>query len=354
MKKKIRQVDGIKVIYHHSAPVFLIGLFCLSIGAMSVLSLFFPFLCVELNGHIYQAKLLTMVNSFYVWAPTTNLIDGPNPLYTLASQVLNEWIVYVVQGLLFFAAILLVFIIIFDVLLILNGVWLILIGKSHHMQFGEKVAKGVMKARIILTICFAAIMLLFIFLGNVSFSAMTYWYILIELGVTILCYVLIYTIRSVEFNNFIWGNEIGELYRQLGEDQEKLVQEPYIVDHVYKEVPKVQYITATGLPPTITTIGGHEFSMNQHLVNAVIPQGIPSIGIGAFANCGSLKVVSIPRSVKEIGANAFFNDVSLKRIYYGGTKEQWRHITRGSNWLYKAGTTTVTCIDGAIIVNPLH
>ena len=36
------------------------------------------------------------------------------------------------------------------------------------------------------------------------------------------------------------------------------------------------------------------------------------------------------------------------------TKEDWKKIRRGSNWLAKAGTTEVTCIDGVIIVNPFH
>ena len=57
-------------------------------------------------------------------------------------------------------------------------------------------------------------------------------------------------------------------------------------------------------------------------------------------------------TVKEIGYNAFFNCKSLEKIVYAGKKEQWRKIKRGSNWLNKAGTTIVSCLDGAIQVNP--
>ena len=108
------------------------------------------------------------------------------------------------------------------------------------------------------------------------------------------------------------------------------------------------------LPNSVTAIGGHAFAKNVNLEIANIPQGISELGIGAFSNCIRLKVVSIPKSVKKIGPNCFFNCGKLQRINYGGSKEQWRYIYRGSNWLEKAGTTTVLCVDGPISVNPKH
>ena len=127
-------------------------------------------------------------------------------------------------------------------------------------------------------------------------------------------------------------------------------------EHVTKvhEVTKVKYEQSSTLPPNITSIGGHAFAENQSLVVANIPIEVTKIGNSAFANCLKLKVVSIPDSVNEIGFNCFFNCVELERINYSGTKEQWKKIARGSNWLAKAGTTEVTCIDGVIIVNPYH
>ncbi len=108
------------------------------------------------------------------------------------------------------------------------------------------------------------------------------------------------------------------------------------------------------LPNSITSVGGHEFAKNTNLEIANIPNGIKELGIGAFSNCLRLKVVSIPTTVTRIGPNCFFNCSKLQRINYGGTKEQWRYITRGSNWLDRAGTTTVLCTDGSISVNPKH
>lgn len=132
-----------------------------------------------------------------------------------------------------------------------------------------------------------------------------------------------------------------------GEDGEK-----YVVLKGQKN--KIYYAQATGLPANISSIGGHAFAENMSLVTAVIPEGIRDLGPGAFANCGALRIVSIPKSVQSIGQNCFFNCASIQRINYAGTKEQWRHIARGSNWLTKAGTNVVICVDGSIIVNPAH
>ena len=106
------------------------------------------------------------------------------------------------------------------------------------------------------------------------------------------------------------------------------------------------------LPDSLTSIGGHAFAKNTNLEIATINDGISELGIGAFSNCLKLKVVTLPKSVKKIGPNCFFNTPRLIRINYAGTKDDWRHIVRGSNWLAKARTTTVICSDGAISVNP--
>lgn len=111
-------------------------------------------------------------------------------------------------------------------------------------------------------------------------------------------------------------------------------------------------VTQNTLPQGIKEVGGHAFSRNTNLEIATIEDGVSELGIGAFSNCLRLKVVTLPKSVKRIGGNCFFNTPRLKRINYAGSKEEWRYITRGSNWLSKSGTTTVVCSDGAISVNP--
>ena len=118
------------------------------------------------------------------------------------------------------------------------------------------------------------------------------------------------------------------------------------------EMPEVNAAPVTVLPADIKSVGGHAYSKNLDLKYADIPAGIKELGVGAFANCLNLEIVSIPKSVKRIKKNCFFNCVKLTRINYAGTKNEWRYIVRGSNWLERAGTKTVVCSDGAIIVDP--
>ena len=136
----------------------------------------------------------------------------------------------------------------------------------------------------------------------------------------------------------------------------ELQNEEVSIEHISKvhEVNKVTHVQSSTIPQDITSIGGHAFSENQSLIVANIPLGIDKIGASAFANCLNLQVVSIPNTVKEIGFNCFFNCIELERINYAGTKAEWRKIKRGSNWLAKAKTTEVVCLDGTIIVNPYH
>ena len=111
-------------------------------------------------------------------------------------------------------------------------------------------------------------------------------------------------------------------------------------------------VTRNTLPQGLTSIGGHAFAKNNNLEIATIEEGVSELGIGAFSNCLKLQIVTLPKSVKKIGPNCFFNTPRLRRINYAGSKEEWRHITRGSNWLNKSQTSTVVCADGAISVNP--
>ena len=111
-------------------------------------------------------------------------------------------------------------------------------------------------------------------------------------------------------------------------------------------------VTRNTLPNGLKAIGGHAFARNTNLEIATIPDGIDELGIGAFSNCLRLKVVTLPKSIKRIGPNCFFNTPRLQRINYAGSKEDWRFIKRGSNWLNKSMTTTVVCKDGAISVDP--
>ena len=170
------------------------------------------------------------------------------------------------------------------------------------------------------------------------------WFSAIPLGASMFFMIFFSAFYSNHFKDTILENEL------------EIQDDDATVEHISQvhEVTKVKYEGSQTLPPNIDSIGGHAFAENQNLTVANIPDNIDKLGPSAFANCLNLQVVSIPNSVKEIGFNCFFNCVSLERINYAGTKEEWRRIRRGSNWLSKAGTTEVLCLDGSIIVNPYH
>lgn len=106
------------------------------------------------------------------------------------------------------------------------------------------------------------------------------------------------------------------------------------------------------IPPGTRSIGDHAYAGDPALTKANIPEGVTSLGSNAFANCRNLEVVTIPVTVTKIGANCFYNTRNLKTIRYTGSKEDWRSVKRGGNWLVGAGTTTIITATGAIVVNP--
>ena len=106
------------------------------------------------------------------------------------------------------------------------------------------------------------------------------------------------------------------------------------------------------IPAGTRSVGDHAYAGDPALTRANIPEGVTSLGANAFANCRNLEIVTIPVTVTKIGANCFYNTPHLKQIRYTGSKEDWRSIKRGGNWLVGAGTTTIVTATGAIVVNP--
>ena len=237
------------------------------------------------------------------------------------------------------------------VLLMLNSVigliyFIVLICKGYLRHAGS--VKALMVFDFIYTIIFSLSFLVYFLSFLMIGAAQTFmpWFAFIPLGGALVLLIIISSIHSHNFKECVYEKDL-----EYHEDEEKEV-----VTHVAEvhEVTKVNYEPSKTLPPNITSIGGHAFAENQNIEVANIPLGIDKLGNGAFANCLNLKVVSLPDSIKEIGFNCFFNCVQLERLNYAGTKEQWRHIKRGSNWLAQAKTTEVVCVDGAIVVNPYH
>ena len=107
-------------------------------------------------------------------------------------------------------------------------------------------------------------------------------------------------------------------------------------------------LTSVEIPSSVTEIGGDAFANCESLSSVVIPSSVTKIGYFAFSNCESLASVEIPSSVTEIGKNAFKDCTSLASVEFGGTVEQWKHITKNYGWNDSCPIITVHCSDGDV------
>lgn len=71
-------------------------------------------------------------------------------------------------------------------------------------------------------------------------------------------------------------------------------------------------------------------------------EGVTCIGSNAFAFCSKLTSISIGKSIKNIGDFAVMGCKALKTIKYGSNSTDWKSVTRGTNWTYGAGTSSIT------------
>lgn len=346
--RKIDEVNGWKVNHPHSAANVFYSIFTFIFAAFPLLFLFIPlvadqsnlfnsglpgvdvfkffcdFLGQAFSGHIDPESLLSSNVVIAV------IVTGVNPVIQSAAFYL-----FVSLGGLF-----LIFMVFSVVLLILS-----IVNFSKGYLRTPSSVKWISLTEFILSLIAFAIMLFYFF----SFKAeskenLFIWLTTIPLGTSLIFFIFFAIYYFNAFKDTVLENDL------------EIQNDEATVEHISKvhEITKVKYENSPTLPSYLPNIGGHAFAENQSLIVANIPDNITKLGHSAFANCLHLQVVSIPRTVKEIGFNCFFNCASLERINYGGTKEEWRKIKRGSNWLTKAKTTEVLCLDGAIIVNPFH
>jgi len=107
-------------------------------------------------------------------------------------------------------------------------------------------------------------------------------------------------------------------------------------------------ISSVYVPGNVLSVGNYAFANCAKLENAEIENGTLKLGSGVFISCQNLRTVSIPVSVTEIGSFAFYDCPNLSMIFYGGTQENWRKISRDTYWNKNTVKCTVICADGMI------
>ena len=338
--RKVNEVNGWKVNHPHSAANVLYAIYTLVYAAFPVLILYLALIANDpmLNG----VDLFRFFIDFLKGAFQGNLTPTPQNLVILGvvSMVRPELQAAVYYMFVALGGIVLLYLYFSAIKLILAVVHL---GKGYLRKSGAVKVIAIIEFVFTLLFVGAFVFFYFAFKENTGLD-LVIWYSLIPLGVSLFFTIFFSVVHHIHFADTI-----------LESDLEVHNNEP-VVEHVSKvhEVRKVKYEQSSTLPPNLTSIGGHAFAENQNLIVANIPMEVTKLGAGAFANCLNLQVVSIPASVKDIGFNCFFNCVELERINYAGTKSEWKKVRRGSNWLAKAKTTEVACLDGTIVVNPYH
>ena len=391
MAKKIRKVYNTKLLYRWSLPLWLTLFFILIVVAPLVVSLFMQCFDLWSDSH-YEINSLNIVMNLFqqpneaVLAFQNQIITPVKGLNNIIGMVVEIGFNYVMPAFALLMAL-------FDIILVIFFLLGLLSGRFHHW-------KGPFALSVWATVqafFYYGLMIGLTFYMNSQFPnipdmssyTMGCMYAIIYLSAMLVATIILGIIYSAGFKgrefipnktyleNFIQqmthgmrnsvdytpqpiiiNNNTTPAPQAVAPAQEAKPQAPVIVNAAPQKVVETKYVTKvkkvypTEVDQSLKYISGHAYAKNVHLLSASIPEGVDKIGASAFANCVNIKVVTIPTSVKEIGYNAFFNCKSLERIVYAGRKEQWRKIKRGSNWLNKAGTTIVSCVDGAIQVNP--
>lgn len=69
------------------------------------------------------------------------------------------------------------------------------------------------------------------------------------------------------------------------------------------------------------------FHATYNLKNITLPEGLTTIGAEAFFGCSSLTNITLPKSLKTIESGAFDWAKKLEKVYYRGSKAQWKKVS---------------------------
>ena len=156
-----------------------------------------------------------------------------------------------------------------------------------------------------------------------------------EIGTISICQSGKLTEISVSEENQSFSSLEGVLFNK---DKTKLIIYPNAKKSSLYEVPK-----------SVSEIERIAFS-NAALLKIILPETITKIGENAFRS-STIKEISIPKSVSVMENEILQWCDNLEKIYYEGTKAEWKDLAGDSYYDSSTKNHTVLCKDGEISVN---
>lgn len=216
MKKKIRNIDGVRVIHRYSPTIILYALFALIICACSVGTYFLPFLNIKVGEEVVATfnPFLDLWKSFVIWDDTF----ATNPVYNFIVtngvkgtpvQLVTMWAMILIAFNTYLAGL-------FDLLIGIRAVFIFILGKTRRFNGIRKLAKKSFFYRLFQSIFIAALVLFLMFTQKEASVAyvIDYMYPAYYLGATFVSLIVISILYAAVFKECVYRNEIGELSSQ--------------------------------------------------------------------------------------------------------------------------------------------
>ena len=151
-------------------------------------------------------------------------------------------------------------------------------------------------------------------------------------------YSILYEGNPVKFNGDITKIAVGNSAFAVCEGLKSITVPNSVTSIGNSAFRECSSLTGITIPNSVTSIEDSTFFKCTGLISIEIPEGVTSIGIYAFKDCSNLASIEIPEGVTSIGNFAFSGCTGLANIYFRGTKEQWKAITKGTGWDERMGS----------------
>lgn len=98
------------------------------------------------------------------------------------------------------------------------------------------------------------------------------------------------------------------------------------------------------IPDYVNSIGVYAFAGCTNLAKITIGSGCAAINDYAFSGCTGLSDITLPNGITFIGSSIFNRCTNLVNVYYDGEENEWRHVTKATDWDNGVANTTLTML----------